>query len=161
MSVTQAVANKIAPESGEQYMYPGCEAACNGACFMGFFCPCIATMQNWNAAEEVAKGRAEEFKNNGMIFCLLVCACVWIGNAFLPGIAAVSFFIQRMQLAKEAKFEPYGPCPDLCCSLCCWCFTFAQDAEAVNTYRNRPQKGIVGAALGAVGGMLGDVAKAL
>lgn len=160
MSVTQAVANKIAPESGEQYMYPGCEFACSGSCCLGYCCPCIAAHQNWNAAGNVAKGRAEEFDNKGLLMCLMVLFCVWLGS-FVPGIYAVGHFIQRMMLAKAMKFEPYGPCPDLICSLLCWGCTYHQDTVAVEQYKARPQKGLVGAALGAVGGMIGDVAKAL
>lgn len=150
-TAVQGLANKIAPESGDTYTYPGCEFACSGICCIGCLCPCIAVMQNWNAAEGVAKERAETFDNKGLLLCLMQLVLY-----FLFGLlgTCVGAFVQRMLLAKAMGFESYGPCPDLCCSLCCQPCTYHQDFTAVEQYKARPQKGLVGAAMGAAGSIM-------
>lgn len=75
-----------------------------------------------------------------------------LGGA-VPGLWAIGHFIQRMKLAQAMDFESYGPCPDLLCSLFCWCCTYSQDDKAIKMYQERPKKSLVGEAMGAMGNL--------
>ena len=48
-------------------------------------------------------------------------------------------------------FDEYGPCPDLLCSLFCWCCTYSQDDRAIKMYEARPKTTLVGEAISAIG----------